>query len=93
MPREQEERDDRMRQVRENWPIPLRMLEDGTIIGLQQLITTVGLIIDINPMSWERRYCYSDPVLAIEAFNAMTHGDETPLPGYVSQRPKPHGEL
>jgi hypothetical protein len=64
----------------------VRQLEDGTFIGIHNLMFTRALHIDLDIHGWSRRYCYADRDLADVAFNTMTTSDDQPLPGFVASR-------
>ena len=68
----------------------IRVLEDGTIIGLGQLAFTTALYWDLNLQGFERRYCFKDPALALIAYTKATNGDEVPE-GWIAIRPEPEG--
>lgn len=64
-----------------------RVLPDGTVIALLELMTTRSICLDCNRDSWERRFCFSDRALATEWFYKLQSSDEIPT-GYVARRPK-----
>lgn len=64
----------------------LRVLEDGSVVGLGRLMFTTALYIGLNEISWERRYCYEDAGLAKAALMGLVTGDDFPLEGYVAKR-------
>lgn len=57
--------------LEENGYYDLRLIQ-GQICGLQRYAFTVGIVVNINDISYERRYCYPDGVGANEAYAAYT---------------------
>lgn len=72
--------------LKESGYFNLRVLDDGTVVGMGQLMFTTALYIGLSHDSWERRYCYENPLLAREALDALKTGDDFPLEGYVAKR-------
>jgi hypothetical protein len=68
----------------------VRMLEDGTIIGLGRLMYTVALFVNMDLTGYEKRYCFKDPALAVKAYQTMQKGDDEPE-GWIARRPEPEG--
>lgn len=68
----------------------IRVLEDGTIIGLGELAFTTALYWDLNLQGFERRYCFKDPALALIEYNKATNGEYIPE-GWIATRPEPEG--
>lgn len=64
----------------------LRVLEDGSIVGVGALITTSALYVDLQYFSWDRRYCYKTEQEAIAACNALVTCEDEPKGGYVAAR-------
>ena len=65
----------------------VRQLDDGTWIGLIQLLFTTGLCIGLDEFSWRRRYCYDDKIKLIDAYNKIEKGTDIPI-GWIAKRPK-----
>lgn len=64
----------------------LRILPDGCICGLSELLFTTALHIGLNAYGWERRYCYPEKEKALLALEALEHEDAEPLAGFVASR-------
>lgn len=47
----------------------------GKLCALHQYFSTVGLVVGIHDWGYERRYCYRDPLEALQAL--MQYEDET----------------
>ncbi len=45
---------------------------DGQLCALNAYATTVGLVVNIDDISYERRYCFQDPAEAVKAFLQYT---------------------
>lgn len=63
----------------------LRILEDGTIIGIGNLMFTRAIYMDMNTLSWGRRFCFKDPALADAEYKKITTGDDEPT-GWIARR-------
>ncbi len=63
-----------------------RQLEDQTWIAIGELIGTSAIYMDVNLISWDRRYCYDDDrKLLIEFYNIKKNSD---IPcGWITKRP------
>jgi spermidine/putrescine-binding protein len=57
-----------------------RLLDDGRVIGVNQFIFTYGLMVDVDRISYERRYCYDDLWDALEAFREWDGAGHPPGP-------------
>lgn len=75
-----------LKHLREDGYRQLRVLEDGTVVGVGALMFTTALYIGLTGISWERRYCYPSITLALDALMALKTGDDFPLEGYVAKR-------
>lgn len=65
-----------------------KVLPDGTYVGIQALLTTYAICIDITPMTaYQRRYCYLHLSDCIEAYSNLKKGDDVPT-GWVARRPE-----
>lgn len=64
-----------------------RVLPDGSIAGLTQLITTVALTVGMNQWGWEKRFCFRTWAEAIEQYHALRSEDDEPT-GFVARRPE-----
>ena len=73
--------------VEENECIDGRVLPDGSIATLIRLITTVAICLGVTREGWSRRFCYSDPILAIKVFYSLETEDDEPE-GWVARRPE-----
>lgn len=54
----------------------LRVMPAGQLCGLKKFIFTSGLMVGLNPISYERRYCYefeSDARAALALWDGMGH--------------------
>jgi hypothetical protein len=68
----------------------LRLLEDGTIIGLRPLMFSTALFVNMDLTGYETRYCFKHEAEALAAFQAMKTGDDEPE-GWIARRPEPPG--
>lgn len=63
----------------------VRMLEDGTIVGIGNLMFTRAIYMDMHGQGWGRRFCFEDRALADEQYLALTTGDDEPT-GWIARR-------
>ena len=63
----------------------VRMLEDGTIVGIGNLMFTRAIYMDMHGAGWGRRFCFEDRALADEQYLALTTGDDEPT-GWIARR-------
>ena len=63
----------------------LRMLEDGTIVGIGELMFTRAIYMDMNPDGWGRRFCFEDRALADQEYQRIASGDDEPT-GWIARR-------
>ena len=68
----------------------VRVLEDGTIIGIGRLMFTRAIYVNLNLWGFEKRFCFEDPELAMVEFLKMQSGDDEPE-GWIARRPEPPG--
>lgn len=64
----------------------VRALEDGTIIGIGNLLFTKAIYTDLSETGWGQRFCFKDPELAWDEYMKLRSGDEEPQ-GYIARRP------
>lgn len=60
-------------------------LNDGTIIGMGDLMFTRAIYIDMDLYGWDKRFCFEDRDLAVEEYAKLKTGDDEPK-GYVARR-------
>lgn len=65
--------------------VELRVLPDGSIAGLLDLIYTRAICLGINAYGYERRFCFSDRRLATERFKQLRSEEDEPQ-GYIARR-------
>lgn len=63
----------------------LRILEDGTIIGIGNLMFTRAIYMDMNTLSWGRRFCFKNAEIANAEYKKITTGDDEPE-GWIARR-------
>lgn len=54
----------------------VRALEDGTIIGIGNLLFTKAIYIDLSDTGWGQRFCFKDAELAWDEYMKLRCGDE-----------------
>lgn len=64
-----------------------RVLPDGSVAGLQRLLTTTGIFLGMTPWGFESRYCFHDRRLAVERFEQLQSEDDIPA-GWKARRPE-----
>jgi len=63
----------------------VRMLEDGTIVGIGELMFTRAIYMDMNRNGWGRRFCFQDKALADAEYKRLSDGDHEPT-GWIARR-------
>lgn len=63
----------------------VRLLEDGSIIAIGDLLFTRAIYMDVERMGWGRRFCYENRALADAEFQRIADGDQEPT-GWVARR-------
>lgn len=67
--------------------IAIRQLEDGTIVAMGELAFTRAIYFDCDIGGFARRFCYSNPDLAVEEYLKIESGDTLPK-GWIATRPE-----
>lgn len=73
--------------VRENGYIAGRVLPDGSIAVLCDLITTRAIMLGVNRDGWSRRFCFKSRQLANQRFAELQSEDDEPE-GWIARRPE-----
>jgi hypothetical protein len=60
-------------------------LQDGTIIGIGDLMFTRAIYIDLDLNGWGKRFCFEDRDLAVAEYAKLQTGDDEPT-GWVARR-------
>lgn len=63
----------------------VRTLEDGTIVGIGELMFTHAVYMDMHLYGWGRRFCFQDKALADTEYQKLQSGDEEPA-GWIARR-------
>lgn len=63
------------------------ILPDGSVAGMQRMLTTVGLFLGVTPWGFESRFCFRDPGLALARFALLQSEDDIPA-GWLARRPE-----
>ena len=63
----------------------VRMLDDGTIVGIGNLMFTRAIYMDMHLNGWGRRYCFQDAALADLEYEQLIDGDQEPK-GWLATR-------
>jgi hypothetical protein len=63
----------------------VRLLEDGSIVAIGDLIFTRAIYMDVHPVGWGRRFCFEDKALADSEFQRLQSEDEEPV-GWIARR-------
>lgn len=63
----------------------VQKLDDGTIIGIGNLLFTRAIYMDLNLYGWGRRFCFEDRPLADKEYAKLRSGDDEPS-GWVARR-------
>jgi hypothetical protein len=63
----------------------VRTLDDGTIVGIGELMFTRAIYMDMHLDGWGRRFCFQDKALANKEFERLSDGDHEPV-GWIARR-------
>lgn len=63
----------------------VRMLEDGTIVGLGKLMFTTAIYMDMDEWGYGRRFCFESPQQAMSELQRLQCGDDEPT-GWIAKR-------
>lgn len=63
----------------------VRTLEDGTIVGIGDLMFTRAIYMDMSPSGFGRRFCFEDKALADKQFKQLNNEDQEPV-GWIARR-------
>lgn len=63
----------------------VRQLPDGTYAGLNRLLYTTAIFLDLDAWGWGRRFCFESDATARERFAGLQSADDEPA-GYVAKR-------
>lgn len=71
----------------QHWELyTVRQLPDGTVIGVQRMLFTWSLLVEIGVWEYERRYCYKYHDDAIEACMSWDGKGAPPGP-WIKEKP------
>lgn len=70
--------------------LAVRLLPDGSIAVLHDLMYTRSIMLDCNAWGYSRRFCFADRQLANKRFNELQSCDDVPE-GFIARRPEYHG--
>lgn len=62
-----------------------RMLDDGTVVAIGNLLFTRAIYMDCDLWGWRRRFCFEDKALADKEFAKLKTGDDEPT-GWIARR-------
>lgn len=63
----------------------VRILPDGTVAALGDLLYTRAVFLDCDMLGFEQRYCFEDRELATATFHALQSADDE-VHGYTAAR-------
>jgi len=63
----------------------VRLLPDGTVACLGELLFTRGIFLGCDEFSWKRRFCFEDRERASAEFALLQSEDDVPS-GYTARR-------
>lgn len=64
-----------------------RVLPDGSVAGLIDLLTTRAIVLGCTEDGWSRRFCFADRQLADQRFAELQSEDDEPQ-GFIARRPQ-----
>lgn len=62
-----------------------RILPDGSVAALQDLMFTRAICLGLHEYGWVRRFCFADPELADRRIEELHSEDDEPQ-GYIARR-------
>jgi hypothetical protein len=65
--------------------LKVRVLPDGSIAALGDLLFTRAIYLGCDRDGWARRFCFEDRKLAVTRFNELQTEDDEPV-GYTARR-------
>lgn len=72
--------------------LDVRILPDGSVAAVGELLTTRAIFLGCNAWGWEQRFCFSDRALAMEEFAKLQSDRDTPT-GFIASRPERPEEI
>lgn len=63
-----------------------RVLPDGSVAGVLDLLTTRAVVLGCNEDGWSNRFCFADRALADQRFDELQSEDDVPE-GFIARRP------
>ena len=72
--------------LKKEYPLGVRVLPDGSVAALVDLLTTRSIMLGCDEWNWKRRFCFANRRLADEWFQKIERWDQVPT-GYVARRP------
>jgi hypothetical protein len=63
----------------------VRLLPDGSIIAIGDLMFTRAIYMDVDLNGWGRRFCFEDRALADTEFQRLQNEDQEPT-GWIARR-------
>ena len=70
----------------ENGYTKIKVMEDGTVCALQKQLFTVAIVVGIDRVGYERRYCYEREAVAREALVQWDGAGDPPGP-WIKEKP------
>lgn len=71
--------------------IVAKRLDDGTYVGITQLMFTWGLCIGITQQSaYTKRFCFEDAAECLHEYSKLSDSQQEPT-GWIARRPEPVG--
>lgn len=65
----------------------IRTLEDGTVVGMRELMFTRAIFFDCDLVGHDKRFCFDNPARADEEFDRLVDIDSEPT-GWIARRPE-----
>jgi hypothetical protein len=72
--------------------LDVRVLPDGSVAAVGNLLTTRALFLGCSAWGWERRFCFSDRTLALLRFQELQSENDIPE-GFIASRPEMAEEI
>ena len=65
--------------------LDVRLLKDGSIVAIGNLLFTRAIYMDVDRYGWGRRFCFEDKALAMVEYAKLQNGDQEPV-GWIARR-------
>ncbi len=65
----------------------VKVLPDGSVAAIGSLMFTTAVYLGCTLWGWERRFCFQDPIKALEQYQSLA-SEDAELVGWIARRPE-----